>query len=221
MTRALPRLDDVFQTQADSAIWITKAGEKARLLGGRVGYARWSDARLDALYELAYLRIFSAWEEHLESVFCRALCGYTVCGGQEQLLNGQPYHRTIGAAQVAVLGGAAYKLWQNPATIVKYCKKHFVSPSFQEAVYNANHAQMVTLANIRHRVAHRHNDARLKFDAASKQYAGRTFHKSCAGTFLRASVPATFRASATGALPPGRWLDVVVQDLKSILTQLL
>src|SRR3989442_15335772 len=88
MPRRMPRFDLTLSRQAQLAIAIARAGEIARLSGVTFIRKEWSAIRLEALYELAYLRVFSAWETCLESIFYRSLCGFASTAGQEPLMTG-------------------------------------------------------------------------------------------------------------------------------------
>ena len=83
----MPRFDRALHNQAQSAIAIVRAGEIAHVSGGAAIRKEWSVVKLEALYELAYLRVFAAWEMCLEAVFYRSLCGYASAAGQEQYRN--------------------------------------------------------------------------------------------------------------------------------------
>jgi hypothetical protein len=110
----MPRFDRELFAQAQSAIAIVRAGELARTSGGPVVRKEWSINRLEALYELAYLRTFAAWEVYLEGVFYRSLCGYASAAGQETLVTGS-YYPSVAAAQAAVLGTSICALAQPTA----------------------------------------------------------------------------------------------------------
>src|SRR5437867_174062 len=121
MPRHMPRFDLGLLAQAQLAIGIARAGEIVRATAGLVGRTQWTISRLEALYELAYLRVFAAWETCLESLLCRSLCGYASSAGQETLVPGVlpagvagPYFPTLAAAEKFVLGTAPFKLWHNP-----------------------------------------------------------------------------------------------------------
>src|SRR5260370_42213333 len=104
MPRRMPRFDRALHNQAQSAIAIVRAGEIAHVSGGAAIRKEWSVVKLEALYELAYLRVFAAWEMCLEAVFYRSLCGYASAAGQETLVSAS-YYPNLAAAASALLGG--------------------------------------------------------------------------------------------------------------------
>jgi hypothetical protein len=101
MPRRMPRYDQYLALQTQLAIGIVKAGEVVHDTGNPQWRNEWRIARLEFLYELAYLRMFAAWEACLESVFYRSLCGYASHAGQETLVTGIHYP-TIASAEAAV-----------------------------------------------------------------------------------------------------------------------
>src|SRR5947209_318454 len=122
MPRQMPGLASALLRHTQRALKIVKAGEITRAVsrpGSRV-HRLWPEYRLEALSELAYLRVFVAWEVFLESAFYRYLCGYqSITFGQETTVSGR-YYRTIDRAQKGVLAtlGKSYLLWENPASVI-------------------------------------------------------------------------------------------------------
>ena len=210
----MPRYDRVLSNQAQSALGIVKAGEIASASGGPAG-KEWTALRLEALYELAYLRVFATWEMCLEAVFYRSLCGYASAAGQETLVSGT-YYRNLAAADAAVLAGQPYRLWHSPQKVIDRCQQ-FIVPSLPGGVLERAMASNITrlthLASTRHRIVHDHQaDAKRKFDAATLQIAGRTYPGSRPGKFLRDYAPAR---------PRRRWLDVAITDLTALMGQIV
>lgn len=83
--RNMPPLGAVFARQCDLALNLARAGEIARAASppGSIAYQQLYPARLETLYEAAYLRVFISWELFLEESFLRFLCGYSSpTGGQ-------------------------------------------------------------------------------------------------------------------------------------------
>jgi hypothetical protein len=220
MARQMPRFDQDLAHKAQSAIDIARAGEIVRAIGDHAVRREWSLHRLEALYELAFIRIFSEWEVLLESVFYRSLCGYVSNAGQETLIAGT-YYRSIAAAQTAVHAGQQYLLWHNPYKVIHRCQSHIRSrnplhPAHigqQEFVLSSNVARLQWFGSIRHRIAHAQQDARVKFDTACLGLAARTYSGSRPGKFLR--------DFDTGSLPSRRWLDSISDELVSLAGQIV
>jgi hypothetical protein len=212
----MPRFDLELANDARAAIAIVRAGEITRVSGGPSISKEWSATRIEALYELAYLRVFAAWEMYLEAIFYRSLCGYASAHGQETLVSGGHYP-SLAAAETAVLGRNSYLLWQNPHTVIQRCQSFIRSgpgcPSIQEITIASNLSRLVSLASTRHRIVHNQTDARRKFDAATVLIAGRTYPSSRPGKFLR--------DYDTSSAPPRRWLDVTIGELTAMARQIV
>lgn len=213
----MPRFDVVLSSLAKSATSVTKAGEMSRVSASLSTRREWSLIKLAALYELAYLRIFAAWEMCLEAAFYRALCGYASTAGQEALVGGIPYYRNLAAAETAVAGARQYLLWHNPQRVIDRCKRFFRPgpghPCAQEAMLTSNFSRIKALADIRHRIVHDQSDAKRKFDSVTLALAARTYPASRPGRFLR--------DWDRSQLPAKRWLEVVSQELIAMIGQIV
>ena len=215
MPRPMPRLDIALGQEVTKAIALTRAGESVRVLAGS-GSAldrEWPRPRLEALYELAFLRSFVAWEVFLEETFFRYLCGYSSpMHGQAVLVPGGTYYATLHAAESGVLGNAQYMLWHNPQRVVTRCAARIVNGR-HEQVINSSFARIEHFANVRHRVAHDSQDARAKFNAATQALAVKPYRGARAGAFLRDWVP--------GVMPRVRWLERITSELVGLAGQIV
>jgi hypothetical protein len=197
----MPRFDNALLDNALTAVSIVGAGELSRHSGSAAIRKEWRLARLEALYELAYLRVFASWEAYLEAIFYRSLCGYASAAGQEQLIAGG-YHPRLADAEAAAR-----------------CQAHFVSttsgggPCIQEVTIASNLTRLEHFAATRHRIVHDQADAKSKFNGATLHLAGRTYDASRPGKFLRDYHPSKS--------PPQRWLEVAVTELSSLMTQMV
>lgn len=211
MPRRMPRFDRVLSDQAQVAIGIVKAGEVAHISGGLSIRKHWNVSRLEALHELAYLRVFAAWEVCLESVFYRSLCGYASRAGQETVGGG--YFRTLAHAESAVLKARPFVLWHDPQKVVDRCRAFIVSGlRVQEITIASNLARLEYFAFTRHRIVHDQTDAKRKFDSATIQLTGRTYPGSRPGRFLR---------DWSTTSPRQRWLDLIIGELISLAGQIV
>lgn len=181
----------------------TQLAKKARTRG----YLPLSATEL--VYELAYLRVFVAWEVFLQETFIRYLCGYRAAHGQEVPLSGT-YFGTLASAHAAVLGHRQYLLWHNPTTVVNRAKG-FLLNSQHEIVVGSATAPLERFAAIRHRIAHAQEHARREFDNATMTLAGKRYSGGRPGRFLRDWVP--------GAVPPVRWLEAISSQLEGLASQ--
>lgn len=213
MPRTMPPLETQLRSRVSSSIGLAEIGEVAKAEASRNSQT-WRNlhpVRLEALYEMAYLRIFVSWEAFLEDVFLRYLCGYTSKLGQAVPLPGTAFQPTLSSAQTALLGGQSYVLWHNPAAVVMRSQKFFQVCTVELAV-SSHVAQLQQLAAVRHRITHAQTDARRKFDAATMAMAGRRYRGARPGAFLR--------DRDTSVAPPIRWLEKLGRELTSLAAQI-
>lgn len=211
----MPPLSGVFGQQVAAALAVAEVVEVARVEAASGSNTRRHlyPARLELVYELAYLRVFVAWETFLEETFLRYLCGYDSVRGQAPLAPGEKYRRTLLAAEQDVLGGRQYKLWHNPSEVLKRSGQFFdATKETMAVVLSSNLAEITNMAAVRHRIAHGNDDARRKFDSATMTLAGKRYRAAKAGAFLR-----DHDRSAT---PPIRWLERLGKQLGSLAGQI-
>lgn len=213
MPAQMPDLAGSFSQAIDQAVSLAAAGENARVL---IATARNQQqpltlARLELLYEMAYLQIFLGWETFLEQSFLRYLCGYSNTIGVEPLLPGRNYYRKLEDANTAMLAGKDYVLWHRPQTI---CSR------VQGYLYNGLHFNVIQSATvdleryvaIRHRIAHSQEHAKTNFNSATMNLNATRYRGSRAGKFLR-------DWDISGPIPI-RWLEKVGSDLLSWANQI-
>ena len=212
MPRAMPPLADQFAQQVDKALSIAEIGERIRISSPR-GSVAWKElhpARLEVLYEIAYLRIFILWESFLEESFLWYLCGYSTVVGLANLIN--PPHKTLAAARTAMLGGRDYVSWSQPTRVERLCRS-FISNGLHELVVRSNRARLEWFALIRNRVAHGSPHSKIQFDTSTMGLVGRRYPGASAGRFLRDWV--------LGVLPIERWLQNIATELKNLTAQIV
>ncbi len=228
MPRQMPRFDRHLQRQSQLASEIVKAGERARIgwicsthpstatdQEWESGKTLWTVQKIESLYELAYLRVFSLWESTLESIFYRTLCGYNLSYGKETLVCGQ-YFRTLAQAEAAVLGTHQFTLWHSQWRNIQRCQQFIRSnpgdPAKMETVLSSRRTLLDWMSAIRHRIAHdQQNDAHHKFESATRGLVGMTYHTP--GRFLR--------EWDTTASTPRRRLDWAIDELVSLASQIV
>lgn len=213
MPRDLPALADGFEVAVRRAEeYVVRLEQANASLGSMPNAPQIGVSALELSYELAYLRIFLAWEEFLSECFLRLLCGYQARGiGQEPLRPGVHYLPTIAQADAAVLGGQRYKLWHSPQQVATRAQGYFQNGNFERVVSSA--APMIEeCAVVRHRIAHAQDHARREFDLTTMALAGKRYPASRAGRFLR-----DWDASP---LQRRRWLVVLSSRLCGLARQL-
>lgn len=213
MPRVMPALEATFRARASEAIKLAEIGElaKAGAITGSQTRRNLYPSRLEALYEMAYLRIFVSWEAFLEQVFLRYLCGYRSRFGLAVPSTGTSYSSTLAAAEQAVLAGSKYVLWHNPSVVITKARKFF-SNSPIEAIILSNTTRLDHLAAVRHRITHSQRHARQRFDAATMIIAGRRYKGGRPGAFLR--------DRDNSATPSVRWLEQLGREFQGLAGQI-
>jgi hypothetical protein len=199
------------EAEIDRAISLARAGEliRASATSASLAYRELFPARLEALYEMSYLRVFVAWEKFLEETFLRYICGYRNSHGAQVLL--RPRFSKLDDARTDVLGGADFASWQKANKIIARSKK-YISSGLHETVIGSVSATYDWYSAVRNRVAHASNFSKTSFDAATMGLAGRRYRGSSAGRFLRDWVPALN--------PQERWLFYIGGELKTLSKQI-
>ena len=218
MVRDLRALVRVLEAQIDEAVQLVRAAELVRTAVPVHSHARrgFSFRQIEAMYELAYLRVFASWEVFLEESFLRLMCGYQSAGVCHQ--TSAPAPRRIEDARVAVLGGRSFKPWHDPTIIVNRTAVFFVATALPQVPHHVVVGSALVLIKdfsaIRHHVAHLTDDTCVKYHAATMRLCGARFGRR-AGRFLRSE-----HVDAVSGLH-SRWLDRICVDLKALASQFL
>lgn len=171
-----------------------------------------SVTRLEMVYELAYLRVFNAWEEFLEQTFIRYMCGYENSIGAETPTSNFSFCRYVSDAKLHVLNGRQYKLWHNPDHAIKRSQHRFLNGT-HERVLSSHHSRLENFSAIRHRIAHAQDHAAANFDLATMRLNGRRYPASRPGRFLR---------EKNSALPlTPNWLESIANELVLLAGQIV
>src|SRR3954468_2679348 len=110
MPRQMPPLALRFAGAVTRAAGIAEAGEivRASATPGSVVQRELRVSRLEALHEMAYLRIFVEWELFLEEAFFRSQCGYVSSLYAPVFAAGQQRQKTLADARAALYGSQPY-----------------------------------------------------------------------------------------------------------------
>ena len=209
MPRSMPPLATDFSTMVDRAVELARAGELASALE-KTPKKNMNVSRLEALYEMAFLRIFLAWESFLEDSFLRFLCGYTTPSTSPNLLLAR--FRNLQDANSHVLGQHDFVSWTQPKAIVSRSQK-YIQHGKHEIVINSNSTKLVHLASVRNRIAHRSLYSRAVFDQGTMSLTGRRYRGGSPGRFLRDNDP--------NSNPRVRWLQSLGDELVGLAGQII
>jgi hypothetical protein len=210
MPRQMPNMARAFADSATIAMDFARGVESARMqLSVVEARQHLPVTRIELAYELAYLRMFTAWEDFLEQSLLRYMCGYVALHGQEQPVGGH-YCATLSAAKATLYGHQHYLLWHNPNTVTNRAAR-VLHQSRHETVLASIQGRMEHFAAIRHRIAHAH--ASSEFDAATMALAGKRYRGSRPGRFLRDWAP--------HAPVPTRWMDMIAVEFQGLAFQIV
>lgn len=211
MPRRLPRYDLKLGKEIASALSLVAGLERARVLSIQ-GHAQLITlTHLELSYELAFLRVYLAWESLLEDALLRLLCGYRHSGGPEPLLHGKIYYPNLADAETAILGGRNYRLWHTPSEVIGRARSLLVGSRYEIVIASAG-TRLGRFAAVRHRIAHSQKHAQQQFDQATMALTGRRYPGSRAGRFLRDWTPSI--------TPPIRWLNTMFHELSGLSHQI-
>jgi hypothetical protein len=206
----MPPLATQFEKLVGKALNIAQAGEIIRKTGDLEIRRQLPPARLEAIYEMAYLRIFLSWESFLEESFVRYLCGYVPAGGLINLIN--PPFRNLNDAHLAILDRKEYVSWTSPKIVIQR-SKDFIDDGPHEVVFKSSKAWLESLSAIRNRIAHGSTHARKQFDIATMNLVGKRYPGSSSGRFLR--------DWNKWVNPPVRWIHTLGDGLKNLAIQIV
>src|SRR5688572_7429366 len=149
MPRSMPRYDLELAKEGKKALGLASAGEivRAHSGAGTIPWNEWSINRLEALYELAFLRAFVAWEMFLVTSFYRYACCYVSRHGQATPV--VRHFPNLSAVEAAVLGPRRqFVHWYQPSHVITRCQQH-VQNGFHEIVLNSHISRLEHFAAIR------------------------------------------------------------------------
>lgn len=214
MPRPVPDLVGRLTHAAGNSLALAAKAEQVRVELARVGSSvSFPELQLFSLYEVAYLRLFVAWEDFLDRAFVYYLCGRSNSVAPEALVAGQLFCSTIAEAEARLYGQQDYLLWHNPATVQRRASVHFQNGGLSSAVIASALTSLINFSAVRHRIAHGHEDSRRKFDLATMSMSGRRFAAGRPGRFLRSQV--------ANANPPIRWIEEISGNLVSLSRQIV
>jgi hypothetical protein len=167
--------------------------------------------RLEALYEAAFLRVFSAWEDFVEESLTYLLAGYRTPTYTPLPAPGTKLAGTLKAARSALYGSRSYLLWHDPDRVINRAKRHVVSCPV-ENVFLAERLTLGHYAAVRHRIAHSSVDAAHKFRNAAVYIAGSEY-KGLPGRFLRSP-------DLSDPLNQPKWIRVICDELSELAIQI-
>jgi len=167
--------------------------------------------QLEALYEAAFLRVFSAYENFLEDSLSHFMAKYETPGYTPVPAAGASLHGTIKRALVALYGTRPYLLWHGVPTVIRRAQNQLDACPI-ETVLISNQLLLEDYARIRHRIAHDSQDSANQFATAATRITGNT-HGGKPGRLLRAN-------DISDPLNQQKWIRRIVDDLAGVVLQI-
>ena len=198
-----------------AAIGLAEPGEIVRAEAPKdtAAYRELQPPRLEALYEMAYLRVFVEWESFLEASFLCMLRGYESPIYAPVFAPCRSRQRTLAEARKSLYGDKEYLLWHNPNSTMGRARHWFRDAPPHETVILSSLSRLEWFAAVRHRIVHAPDSrTRQKLDEATIGLAGRRYRGSSAGRFLR-----SWDAASS---PQRRWIQSLSAELISLAKQI-
>jgi len=142
--------------------------------------------QVDLIFELAFLKIFIAWERFLENTFIRYLCGASSLSGKRPT-------RTVSAryladALIVISGDRGYADWVSVDIVVGRANRFFDSGEPYSTPLQSAAAELTNMRKIRNHIVHHSNKSRDDFNKMLVGIYGFRLQGMSAGRFLRQCV---------------------------------
>ena len=161
--------------------------------------------RRDSLTELAFFRVFSAWEAFLEETFILYMLGQQSPKGRKIQRYGFPPNED--AAYEWVADGRDYAKW-TPEHVKPRAKRLFKDGKPFEGPLSSHHNLLYQVKTVRNAIAHDSANARQKFEALVRNELRTLPANTTPGSFLLAVKPRT--------TPPITFLEFYFTEIKKI-----
>lgn len=141
----------------------------------------------DDLLGYVLMQYFIAWEDFLEEVFPRLMCGYRGTSNRQVSLISQR-EKTINAAEITLLGAKKYLTWNQKATVSRSIL-YFGAGNIVETTLNTYATDIENINTVRNAVAHRSSFAWSNFTNVVTNELGVMPKGMTPGKFLRTVHP--------------------------------
>lgn len=165
----------------------------------RAKNAGMTNIHVEMITELAFLRIYIAWENFLEESFKRFLAGASTTSGKTLKRNVVPLNMDV--ALKLLSGGRDYATWTSPSDVIGRAEIYFKDGE----PFKSGLQPIVSVLNemnvVRNRIAHRSPTSQKKFATLIRTAFGHGVTGMTPGRFLssmNANTTATYFAQYTG-----------------------
>lgn len=159
--------------------------------------------QLEIIVEMAFLRIFIAWENFLEESFIRYAVGAASPSGYTPDTLVHP--RNIGHALELVLSGRDYVPWNSASEVTRRSLPYFQNGEPYRSALDTVAIELDEMNTIRNRITHKSVNSKSKFNAFIRRKFGHGVRGMTPGRFLL-----TFPTSS----PPNTYLDYYIEVIR-------
>lgn len=167
--------------------------KSSRKLVAKVRRMRMPQIQVELVAELAFLRVFIAWENFLEQSFLRYLVGARSRSGQAPTKYVNP--KNLDHARQVVCSGREYFQWNSASKVVQIAETYFRDGEPFKPILEGISAELKDMATIRNRIAHRSTSARDRFNSLVRKNFGHGKPGMTPGRFLLTSTTPSSQSS--------------------------
>jgi hypothetical protein len=166
--------------------------------------------RRDSITELAFFKVFSAWEAFLEEVFILYMLGQQAPKGRKIVRYGFPPNED--AAYEWVADGRDYAKW-TPEHVKPRAKRLFRGGRPFDGALTSHHNLLFQLKTVRNAIAHDSASARQKFEDLVRNELGTLPPNTSPGGFLLMVKPRS--------TPPVTFLEFYFDEIKKVADKIV
>ena len=159
--------------------------------------------QLEIIVEMAFLRIFVAWESFLEESFIRYAVGAASPSGYTS--NALIHPQNIGHALELVLSGRDYVPWNSASEVTRRSALYFQDGEPYRSALETAATELDEMNTIRNRITHKSINSKSNFNA----FIRRKF-----GHGVRGMTPGRFLLTLPSSPPPNTFLDYYIEVIR-------
>jgi len=159
--------------------------------------------QLEMVVEMAFLRIFVAWESFLEESFIRYAAGAASPSGY--MPNVLTHAQNIGHALELVLSGRDYIPWNSASEVTRRSVLYFQDGEPYRTALEPASIELDEMNTIRNRITHKSMKSKSKF----KAFVRRKF-----GHGVRGMTPGRYLLTSLLSPPPNNFLDYYIEVIR-------
>ena len=160
--------------------------------------------QVEIIAELAFLRIFIAWENFLEESFIRYLIGAKSLSGHRPIKFANP--KNMNHAKNLIYSGRKYFQWNSASDVISISESYFEEGEPYKDVLQGATTDLNDMNTIRNRIVHKSTISKNKFNDFVRKKFGHGRRGMTPGRFLLAPIYSTSQTT---------FLDYYVRIIKT------